>query len=333
MKRIGNLYNSICSLDNLILADKLASKGKGRQIGVKQHMANQEANLQALHEMLTAKTFKTGAYKTFIIFEPKRREIFRLPYFPDRIVHHAIMNVLEPIWVPMFTADTYSCIKGRGVHSAGRKVKEALKNEPETRYCLKLDVQKFYPSVDHDVLKQIIRKKIKDADLLNLLDSIIDSSDGLPIGNYLSQYLANMYMTYFDHWLKEVVKVKYYFRYCDDMVILASNKPELHQILAQIRAYLSNELKLTIKGNYQIFPVQSRGNDFVGYKFFHTHTLLRKSIKQSFARAIARRKGLETIAAYNGWAKHANTLHLIKKLCNDNKELSRLRDKNRIQRV
>jgi RNA-directed DNA polymerase len=331
MKRISNLYNHICSLENLRLADQLASKGKGRQIGVKEHMANQETNIEILHTMLIERTFKTAQYKTFIIFEPKRREIFRLPYFPDRIVHHAIMNVLEPVWVPMFTSDTYSCIKGRGVHSAGRSVKEALKNESETRYCLKLDVQKFYPSIDHDILKHIIRKKIKDTDLLQLLDNIIDSADGLPIGNYLSQYLANVYLTYFDHWLKEVVGVKHYFRYCDDMVILSANKTDLHRILGLIRSYLKDQLRLTIKGNYQIFPVEKRGIDFVGYKFFHTHTLLRKSIKQNYARAVAKRKGQSSIAAYEGWAKHANTLHLVKKLRNEsNTQLPGFRDKVRI---
>mgnify|MGYP000993595502 CR=1 FL=1 len=178
MKRKGNLYNSICSLENLHLADHLASKGKSGQFGVRDHIKNREANILKLHGMLSNKTFKTSDYKTFIIFEPKRREIFRLPYFPDRIVHHAIMNVLEPIWVSIFTTDSYSCIKGRGVHSAGRKLKEALKNEPSTRYCLKLDVQKFYPNVDHDVLKEIVRKKIKDRDVLVLLDSIIDSAEG-----------------------------------------------------------------------------------------------------------------------------------------------------------
>lgn len=314
MKRIGNLYSKICSIDNLMLADQRASKGKYGQRGVREHAKNREANILALHETLMGKAFVTSGYKTFVIYEPKQRIIYRLPYFPDRIVHHGIMNILEPIWVPIFTDDTYSCIKGRGVHSAADKIKETLKDEAGTRYCLKLDVRKFYPSVDHDVLKRIVRLKIKDKDLLILLDAIIDSAEGLPIGNYLSQYLANLYMTYFDHWVKECLGVKYYFRYCDDLVIFSGSKPYLHQVLADVRLYLETELKLTVKSNYQIFPVDSRGVDFLGYRFFHTHTLLRKSIKKNFARAVARRKSQASLAAYRGWAKHADCNNLLKKL-------------------
>ncbi|KQS34007.1 RNA-directed DNA polymerase [Dyadobacter sp. Leaf189] len=327
MRRINNLYRSICSIENLNLADQKARRGKSKQIGIKQHDQNREENILALHEMLINKSFETSEYKTFIIFEPKQREIYRLPYYPDRIVHHAVMNILEPIWMSLFTADTYSCIKGRGVHKAAKNVQKALKNAPETMYCLKLDISKFYPSIDHSIMKVIIRKKIKDVDLLWLLDSIIDSAAGLPIGNYLSQYMANLYLTYFDHWLKEHLRVKYYFRYCDDLVILSGSKPYLHEILASIKDYLASKLKLKVKDNYQVFPVSDRGIDFVGYKMYHTHTLLRKSIKQSFARAVAKGKGKESIAAYTGWAKHANCLNLIKVLSHEsNQKVQRVRN-------
>ncbi|MDR1338620.1 MAG: RNA-directed DNA polymerase, partial [Prevotellaceae bacterium] len=177
-------------------------------------------NLLKLHETLKAGSFRTSKYTTFTIYEPKEREIFRLPYYPDRIVHHAVMNILEPVWLSIFTADTYSCIKYRGIHATAGKVKKALKDVEGTAYCLKLDIRKFYPSIDHDILKQIIRRKIKDIRLLALLDEIIDSADGVPIGNYLSQYFANLYLAYFDHYIKETEQVKYYFRYADDIVIL-----------------------------------------------------------------------------------------------------------------
>lgn len=314
MKRLNNLYDTICSIENLNLADKKASKGKADQSGVTRHIQNREANIMQLHQTLVARKFKTSPYTTFTIHDPKEREIFSLPYYPDRIVHHAIMNVLEPMFMSVFTADTYSCIKGRGIHAVQRGVIKALKDTAGTKYCLKLDIRKFYPTVDHAVLKQLLRKKIKDWQLLVLLDGIIDSAAGLPIGNYLSQYLANFYLTYFDHWLKENRGVKYYFRYADDMVVLASTKEELHQLLAEIRQYLSGNLKLQVKGNYQIFPVADRGIDFVGYKFFHTYTLLRKSIKKSFARAVAKGKGPLTIASYMGWVKHCNSRNLVRKL-------------------
>jgi retron-type reverse transcriptase len=130
-------------MENLLEADIKASKGKSNQHGVKVHNSNRENNLIELQSLLLTKTFTTSAYTTFKIFEPKEREISRLPYYPDRIVHHAILNILEPIFVSVFTADTYSCIKGRGIHSGAKAIKKALKDKVNTRYCLKLDIKKF----------------------------------------------------------------------------------------------------------------------------------------------------------------------------------------------
>jgi len=314
MKRVGNLYQRICSIENLQLADSIARKGKLKQPGVISHDKNRDKNILQLHEMLINKTYQTSKYTTFLIYEPKERMIFRLPYYPDRITHHAVMNILESLFVSTFTADTYSCIKGRGIHAAVYAVRNALRDVPGTQYCLKLDVRKFYPSVDHDVLKLLLRRKIKDQDLLWLLDGIIDSAEGLPIGNYLSQYFANFYLTYFDHWMKQDRKVKYYFRYADDLVIFSDQKPYLHQLLYEIRSYLQEKLKLDVKHNYQVFPVDARGIDFVGYVFYHTHTRLRKTIKQNFARMLATNSNPASIASYNGWASHCNSKHLLKKL-------------------
>lgn len=314
MKRKSNLYQKICSIDNLRLADKKARAGKGDQYGIQVFDKNPDANLLLLNECLINKRYTTSEYTTFLVYEPKERVVFRLPYFPDRIVHHAVMIHLENLFVSMFTADTYSCIKGKGIHSALNAIKTAFKDAPGTTHCLKIDVKKFYPTVDHTILKRLLRRKIKDSELLWLLDGIIDSAPGLPIGNYLSQYLANFYLAYFDHWIKEVKKVKYYFRYADDIVILSDNKQYLHTLLWEMNAYLSAELKLTVKGNYQVFPVAARGVDFVGYVIRHTYVRMRPSIKRRFARAVAKNKNRATIQSYLGWAKHADTKHLLKKL-------------------
>lgn len=132
---------------------------------------------------------------------------------------------MEPIWVKIFTRDTYSCIKGRGIHALVCKLKKDLRSDVEgTKYCAKMDIKKFYPSITHSILKEIIEKKIKDKKLLKLLFEIVDSADGVPIGNYLSQFFANLYMAYFDHWVKEELKVKYYYRYADDIVLLSNDK-------------------------------------------------------------------------------------------------------------
>lgn len=314
MKRLNHLYPKVYDIQNLALADEKARKGKTNQYGVMVHDKNREANIQALHLMLKERTYRTSEYTTFKVYEPKERVVYRLPYFPDRIAHHAVMNVMKPIFISVFTADTYSCIEGKGIHAAARAVRKALNDEAGTQYCLKLDIKKFYPNIDHDVLKQLLRRKVKDADLLWLMDEIIDSALGLPIGNYLSQYFANFYLTYFDHWIKEQKAVKYYFRYADDLVVLAPDKASLHQLLADISNYFAEHLKLEIKDNYQLFPVKARGIDFVGYVFFHSHTRLRKSIKKNFARKMKKYRKRASEASYYGWAKHANCKSLLRKL-------------------
>jgi len=322
MKRYGQLFEQIASLENLKLADQRARKGKAKQFGVISHDKNREKNLNQIHQMLINQTFRTSTYSTFKIYEPKERDVYRLPYMPDRIIQHAVMNVMEPIWVSTFTADTYSCIKNRGIHAAATKLKEALKDVSGTQYCLKLDIKKFYPNVDHAILKQIIRRKIKDVKLLWLLDDIIDSAAGVPIGNYLSQYFANLYLTGFDHWIKEQKKVRYYFRYADDLVLLHNSKEYLHSLLADINLYLNENLRLEVKGNYQVFPVAKRGIDFLGYPFYHTHTLLRKSIKKSIFKMLAYNPNSQSLAAYLGWLKHCDSKHLQKEIMKRFNELN-----------
>lgn len=335
MKRKGNLYAQIISPENLRAADATAQKGKGHQPGVVEHKKNRDANLQALHIALRDKTYRTSRYHIFPVYEPKERLISQLPYFPDRIVHHAIMRILEPTFVACFTADTYSCIKGKGIHAASYALRRALRDRVGTRYCLKLDIRKFYPSVDHSILKNMLRRKFKDPDLLWLLEEIIDSAPGLPIGNLLSQYFANYYLSPFDHWLKEKQKVSRYFRYADDLVLPAPEKGPLHQLLADIREYLQIKLKLDIKANYQIFPVAARGINFVGYVHYHDYVLLRPSIKKAFARMMAKRPNMPSIASYYGWAKHCNSRHLLKTLLIKNERVQRLRycaDRERLRR-
>lgn len=317
MKRIGDLFDRIVSVENLILAEKKARKGKSHKYDVRRFDENTQNNLINLHHILLNGDYKTSKYKVFKLFDGKEREIFKLPYYPDRIVHHAILNILEPIFVSTFTADTYSCIKGRGIHKALKNVTTALKNESDTIYCLKLDIQKFYPNVNHDILKILLRRKFKDKRLLKLLDEIINSADGLPIGNYLSQFLANFYLSNLDHWLKEELKVKFYFRYCDDLVFLAGNKEELHIILNKVRTYLYDNLKLKLKENYQIYPIWARGLNFVGYLSYHTHILLRPTIKDKFIYMIKYNDNFKSRASYNGWLTHCNSINLRNKYLNE----------------
>lgn len=313
MKRISNLYEGIISLDNLRLADRNACKSKKWQNGVIAHLKNREKNILELHKVLVNREFKTSIYSNFTIFDKKEREIFSLPYFPDRILHHAILQIISPIFIKCFISQTYSCIPKRGIHKCLKDVNKALRDRENTIYCLSLDIRKFYPSINKSTIKDMLRRKFKDRDLLNLLDGIVDSHyKGLPIGSYTSQFFGNFYLSYFDHWIKENLRIKYYFRYMDNIFIFSSSKSHLRIILDQIVYYLNNVLTLELS-NYQIFSTISRGIDFVGYKSYHSHILLRKSIKNNFIRMVKSSRNDKSIASYNGWLTHCNSINLKRK--------------------
>lgn len=288
MKRYGYLFEKICTIENINLADSKARKGKKNKKEIIEHDHRPNDNYELL-KLLKEGRFNTSKYKTFKIYEPKERLIYKLPYYPDRIVHHAIMNVMETIWVKTFIKNTYSCIKGRGIKKAHLDVKRALKDKNNTMYCLKIDIKKYYPSIDHDILMLKLQNKIKDKKLLNLLHNIVYSTDGVPIGNYLSQFFANIYLTDLDHKIKESWKVKHYFRYADDMVFLSKDKKFLHIVLDNLKKELK-ELKLELKPNYQIFKTDTRGISFLGYIFYHDKILLRKNIKQNIKRKLIKYK-------------------------------------------
>lgn len=301
MKRYGNLYKRIYDLENLRLAHKNARKGKGWYKEVKELDENEEVFLKQLQYMLINKTYNTSEYQTFFKTDGlKQREIYKLPYFPDRICQWAILQVIEPFLMNNLTSDTYSAIPGRGIHLAKQKLNSAIYNDvPGTQYTFKMDAKKYYPSIDHTILKVKYRRLFKDEDLLWLLDEIIDSTEGdvgIPIGNYLSQYSGNYYLSEFDHWIKEVKKVKYYFRYMDDIVILGNSKEELHQLHKEI--------------------------DYVGYRIFLNYSLLRKTTCKNFKKKMLvinkkRLKGEKmtfsewcSINSYKGWLKWCDSYRL-----------------------
>ena len=218
MKRYGNLYQQIYDLDNLRLAHQNAKRGKGWYSEVQAVDADLETYLKRLQDMLINHTYKTSEYTSFIKKEGKKeREIFKLPYFPDRICQWAILQVIEPYILKRLTYNTYSAIPGKGIHAALKDVEKAMRTDvPNCQYCLKIDVKKYYPSINHEIMKEKFRKLFKDPELLWLLDEIIDSistsprlpDTGIPIGNYLSQYCGNYFLSDFHRWLKEVKKVK-----------------------------------------------------------------------------------------------------------------------------
>lgn len=362
-----DLFNSICSMDNLYRAYQNAKSGKGWYKEVKQIEKRPFYYLAGLQYMLKNHLFKTSEYEIFILNEgKKKRDVYKLPFFPDRIAQWAILQVIEPFLMANMTADTYSAIPGKGIQPIvndlrgyyktkrvdGKKKSVwvpsiLLTDEENTRYCYKIDLHHYYQSINHEVLKQKFRKVFKDPELLWLLDEIADSintateedlielslsgeievdpNTGIPIGNYMSQYSGNFYLSSFDHWVKEELHVKHYYRYMDDVVIFASSKEELHEIHRKVTAYTRDYLHLNIKGNYQIFPTKVKGVDFVGYRFFGEYTLLRKSTAINFKRKMrACRKKMEnnipptysewcSFNSYKGWLGNCDSYRLFKK--------------------
>jgi hypothetical protein len=317
LKRYGNLYETIYDYDNLVLAHHNARKGKGWYKEVVEIDKDPDGYLLKLQDMLKSKTYRTSEYHEFERNDNgKTRTIYKLPYYPDRVCQWAILQIIEPIFQKKLIYDTYSAIPGKGIHLGVTRLQKALQNKHETKYCLKYDIRKYYPSIDQDILKQQMRTIFKDPDLLWLLDEIIDSvNSGIPIGNYLSQWFGNLYLTVMDRFVKEQLKIKYYFRYMDDVIILLDNKRELHTIRSGIEDMIERKLNLKLKSNYQIFPTRVRGIDFVGYRFFGNHIRLRKSIATRLKRAIrAVIKYIECfgeivhkhwcmINSYRGWLK------------------------------
>lgn len=348
MKRIDNLFNKICDMDNIKLAHKNARKGKGWYKEVKEVDKDPEKYLKELQNSFPNHTYHTSEYEVFYKQEgKKRRKIYKLPYYPDRIAQWAILQVIEPYLIKNLISTTYSAIPERGIHKGLHDVEHAMKyDRDECRYCLKIDARHYYQNINHDILKEKYRRLFKDKDLLFLLDEIIDSINtideediaeiqlagrdydpetGIPIGNYLSQYSGNYYFSSFDHWIKEEKHVKHYYRYMDDIVIFGKTKEELHRLLDEINDYFRTHLKLRIKNNWQIFPSYVRGVDFLGYRIFGDYILLRKSTCKTMEKRMTniRKKcdsGIQmtysdwcSINSYKGWLIHCNSYRLLQK--------------------
>lgn len=336
MKRYGNLFQKIINIDNLRLAHQSARKGKIHRSEVIKVDSDIDTHLYKIQKQLMEDVWFTSEYKIFEICDRgKTREICDLPYFPDRIIHWALMQVIEPILLNSLIKTTYAALPRRGSHKAYVKLNEYMADREGTKHCLKMDVKKFFPNIDKEILKQRFRTKIKCTDTLWMLDEIIDSyPNGIPIGNYTSQYFGNFYLSEFDHWLKEQKKVKYYLRYMDDMVILHNSKEYLHQLRKDIQDYLKTKLKLQLKENWQVFPTYVRGIDFVGYRSFGDFTLLRDSTKRRLKKAIGEieknvKRGYEisysnkcTIASYSGILKWCDSYRLNNKTIGNLKKLA-----------
>lgn len=318
MKRYGNLFHKIVDVKNILAAHTKAKKGKRHYNEVKRFEERPYHNARFIRRLLINHAYTPSAYVAMHINDRgKPREILKTRYYPDRIIHHAVLQVVQPFLEETYIKDTYQSITGRGTHKAIARIKSWMKDEVATRYCLKIDIRKFYPSVDNAILKSQFRTKIKCKETLSLLDTIVDSSQGLPIGNYTSQTFANFYLSSFDHFVKEHLGVKYYIRYADDIVIFSDNKEDLHVKFEAMRDFLAT-LKLDIKGNWQVFETRGRGLDFLGYRLFGHYTLLRKKmvtkIKRAVLKPVKTLSDISRVMSYFGWLKTANAYNFLRVL-------------------
>ena len=341
MKTYNDIYKEICSVDNLNKAYNKARKSKAKKPYVVEFNANLEENLKNLQNRLVGFTYKPKPLKKFIIRDPKTRTI-HASAFVDRIVHHALVNVIEPIYEKIFISDSFASRKNKGTHSAvkrfeefmrkvsgnGRLVKNAINNNQIEGYCLKADIKSYFGNVRHEILLEIIRKRIADENVIKLIRQILTNFDsdikgkGMPLGNLTSQFFANVYLNELDYFVKHKLKAKYYIRYVDDFVIFHRSKKRLVYFEKEINNFLLSKLKIWLHPNKTKILALRNGVSFLGYKiFFHYKILVkrnRRALKNKarlvLANKLSREKFLEFLVGWNGHAKWSNSFNLRKEI-------------------
>lgn len=325
MKTYKNLFKEVCSFEKLYDAYLKARRGKTHRGEVAKFTYNLEGELLKLQNELENQSYETGRYRNFVIFEPKRREISALP-FRDRIVHHAVCAVIEPIFEKTFISDSFACRKGKGTHAGILRMQNFIEKTGENFYALKCDISKYFQSINHEILKKIIRRKIADEKLLWLIDSIIDSSEnGVPIGNLTSQLFANIYLSKLDEYIKYELKVRYYIRYMDDFVLLDNSKKFLQDVRGKLEIFLVSISLSCHKRKTTVFPI-ILGIDFLGYRIYIDYRLARKSTVQRFINRtkkkivkyennlISHDKLMESFNSWESYMNHGDTYALKKNL-------------------
>jgi len=326
MKRYGNLFEQITSFENLIKAARKAQRGKRYKNSTAKFNMGLENELLSLLKELQEKTYRIGSYKQFYIYEPKKRLISALPY-RDRVVQHALCNIIELIIEKSFIYDAYACRKDKGSHKAVNRFTAYCR---KNRYVLKCDVKQYFASIDHEVLFGVIKRKIKDPDLLWLIRLIIDStpSPGIPIGNLASQIFANLYLNDLDHYLKEAIKCRHYIRYMDDLIVFGDDKNMLNDVRYAISGFLG-QLKLNLHPHKSQIYLTASGVAFLGYKIYPTHRLVVKinvkKARKRFKKYLGRLKSslirwsaiTASIRSWFGYVTHADSFNLRRRLLSE----------------
>lgn len=346
MKRYGNLWDKLVSWENLVMAAHKAASGKRSRQSVQNFEFDAERQLLNLQRQLQQQSYRPGSFRTHWIYLPKKRMISVAPY-RDRVIHHAVMNILEPILDRHFHPDSYACRLKKGTHAAADRLQKMMR---KNKYALQCDIQRFFPSIDHGNLKTIFRRLIKDNRVLWLMDLIVDSSNaqpgdiqwftgddlfspilrrkGLPIGNLTSQWFANWCLNGLDHFITSHLKIGAYVRYCDDFVILHNDKKHLKDALNQVEVYLDS-LRLKLHPNkLSIRPVRA-GLTFVGFRIWPTRRKLKKENVRAFRRRLVWMKQAYSerllewedirprLDSWIAHASHADSKYLLRRLSED----------------
>lgn len=281
-KRVGNLYEKMCDIETIKLTIAAGTRGKRKRKDVRRVLEDVDGYAEATKQMLEGGQFQPTAPRLKEIYDRsggKQRVIHVVPYWPDGLVHQLIVEAMQPVLMRGMYRWSCASIPGRGNKYAADYVKRVLRNDPKgTKYCLKMDIRKYYDSIDPALLMGALRRKIKDERFLRSIEDILRSNPkpGIAIGYYLNQWLANYFLEALDHFILALPGVKHYVRNMDDMVLLGSSKRALHRARKEVDRFLRERLSLQLKRNWQVFPVEARGIDFVGYRFWHTHTTLRR---------------------------------------------------------
>lgn len=338
-KTIKHTFEQIVSFENLLAAWRRTSRGRRAQHNVIEFQANLEPNLLELQGALMRKTYRTGPYRRFHIYEPKRREISSLP-LKDRVVQHALMAAIEPVFEARMIDQSFACRVGKGAHMGANVAQGYMRRtlrQHGAAFALKADISKYFPSVCHDPLKRLMRRRIACRDTLWLIDDIIDSGGdadalmprGIPIGNLASQLFANVYLGELDQFVKSDLRERHYARYMDDFVITHHDKAHLHEVRREVEAFLWASLGLRTNSKTQVFPLSGRGAralDFLGYRIRPTHRSLRKDSVNRMKKKM-KRMARDYRAGEIGWreidpvvmswvahARHADTFNLRRKV-------------------
>jgi len=344
VKTYKNLWSNLCSMENLELAYRKAKRHKSRNPRIIEFEKHWQLHLCILHKELITKAYKPMPLRKFVLRDPKTR-IICVSDFRDRIVHHALVNVLRPIFEPRFIHDSYASRKGKGTLAAierfdefkrrltrnGKLCADARNNNDVIGYVLKADIRHYFPTVDHDILLNIIYERVKDDDVRWLTKTILDNYEteepnkGMPLGNWTSQFFANIYLNELDQFVKHTLRAKHYIRYVDDFVIMHESKSKLQEYEVKIKEFL-NRLKLELHPDKCSITPLRNGVSFLGFKIFYHHKIVRKrnlrKIKNKLAEALAKyKKGImsatEVTDILNGWSAYAmqgNTYQLREKL-------------------